>query len=312
MPTKKKASPSDQEKEHPSNQDSLRNHRDTCPTPKGMLLVVGGHENKGEEAERGSNQADNRNFAPEAILRRFCEELKGNDPLVLVLPIASTVPDEAAEDYLEVFPRLGIKRVQMLDIREREEANSEATLDLINEATGFYFTGGDQLRLTALLGGTKMLLRLKERYTYDDILIAGTSAGAAALSTPMIYQGLNDAGFRKGEISITTGLQFMHDVAIDTHFIARGRIVRMAQIIATNPTCIGLGLEEDTAVFVRDGYDLEVVGSGLVTVLEGGEATGSNIHEIQPETPFTIRDLRLHFLSAGEKYRLPIPPELHL
>ncbi|MGY2131151.1 cyanophycinase [Hymenobacter sp. HD11105] len=304
MPTKKK-SPT-------SAADALRGHRDTCPTPKGMLLAVGGHENKGETPESGSNQDKNRNFAPESILRRFCEELKGNDPLVLVLPIASTEPKEAAEDYLEVFPRLGINRVQVLDIREREEANSDATLDLINEATGFYFTGGDQLRLTGLLGGTKMLTRLKERYTYEEILIGGTSAGAAALSTPMIYQGLNDAGFRKGEISITTGLQFMHDVAIDTHFIARGRIARMAQILATNPTCMGLGLEEDTAILVRNGYELEVIGSGLVTVLEANECTRNNIYEISPDTPFTIRDLRLHFLSAGEKYELPIPPELHL
>jgi cyanophycinase len=277
-----------------------------------VLLAVGGHENKGEAPERGSNQDQNSNFTPESILKRFCEELHGDNPLVLVLPIASTEPEEAAQDYLKVFAELGIKRVQVLDVRIREDANSEATLDLINEATGFYFTGGDQLRLTGLLGGTKMLLRLKERYTYDDILIGGTSAGAAALSTPMIYQGLNDAGFRKGEISITTGLQFMHDVAIDTHFIARGRIARMAQIIATNPTCIGIGLEEDTAVLVRDGYDMEVLGSGLVTILEGGECTGNTIFEISPDTPFTIRNLRLHFLSAGETYRLPIPPELHL
>ena len=290
----------------------MQAHRHTCPTPKGILLAVGGHENKGEAPEKGSNQAENRNFAAESILKRFSEELRGDDPLVLVLPIASSEPKEAAEDYLKIFTELGIKRVQVLDIGEREEANSQDTLDLVNEATGFWFTGGDQLRLTALLGGTKLLLRLKERYTYDDVLIAGTSAGAAALSTPMIYQGLNDAGFRKGEISLTTGLQFMHDVAIDTHFIARGRIARMAQIIATNPTCLGIGLEEDTAVLVRNGYDLEVVGSGLVTVLEGTDSTRNNIFEISPDTPFTIRDLRLHFLSAGERYQLPIPPELHL
>lgn len=293
-------------------QEALRSHRHICPKPKGLLLAVGGHENKGEAPEKGSNQDENRNFASESILKRFCEELKGDDPLVLVLPVASVEPQEAADDYLEVFRRLGVNRVQMLDVRERAEANSQETLRLIDEATGFYFTGGDQLRLTGLLGGTKLLLRLKERYTYDEILIGGTSAGAAALSTPMIYQGLNDAGFRKGEISITTGLQFMHDVAIDTHFIARGRIARMAQIIATNPTCIGLGLEEDTAVLVRNGYDLEVIGSGLITILEGGDCTRNNIYEISVDTPFTIRDLRLHFLSAGETYRLPVPPELHL
>ncbi|TGE27360.1 cyanophycinase [Hymenobacter metallicola] len=291
---------------------SLDSTRQTCPIPQGILIAVGGHENKGEDPEKGSNQDQNRNFVPDGILTRFVEELAGNDPLVIVIPTASSVPKEAARDYHEVFGRLGVKRVETLDIQERADANHEDTLKLVNEAAGFWFTGGDQLRLTAILGGTQLLQRLKERYTYERIIIGGTSAGASAMSTPMIYEGRNDAGMRKGEIAITTGLQFMHDVAIDTHFIARGRIVRMAQIIATNPTCLGLGLEEDTGVVVSEGYKVEVIGSGLVTVLEGNNCTATNIYDISPNTPFSIRDLALHFLAAGEKYELPRPPELHL
>ncbi|UOQ72766.1 cyanophycinase [Hymenobacter cellulosilyticus] len=301
MPSrKKKPTPS-----HDSN-------RQSCPVPQGILIAVGGHENKGEAPEKGSNQDQNRNFVPDGILTRFVEELSGNDPLIVVIPTASSVPEEAAGDYHEVFGRLGVKRVETLDIRERGHANDEKALELINEAAGFWFTGGDQLRLTALLGGTQLLQRLKERYTFERIVIGGTSAGASAMSTPMIYEGRNDAGMRKGEIAITTGLQFMHDVAIDTHFIARGRIARMAQIIATNPTCLGLGLEEDTGVVVREGYKLEVIGSGLVTILEGNSCTATNIYDISPNTPFSIRDLVLHFLGAGEEYELPMPPELHL
>jgi cyanophycinase len=130
-------------------------------------------------------------------------------------------------------------------------------------------------------------------------------AGAAALSTPMIYQGRNDAGYRKDEIHITTGLQFLGDVAIDTHFVARGRIVRMAQIIATNPGCIGLGLEEDTAVLVTNGRELEVVGNGLVVVVDGHACRGNTIHEVQPGEVFSIRDLRVHLLASGQRYTLP-------
>jgi cyanophycinase len=290
---------------------STSHSHDGCPPPRGILVIVGGHENKGEEPEKGSNQDKNLNFVTEGILKRFVDELAGDDPLVLVIPTASSEPEEAARDYHEVFSRLGVKRVRTLDLRERADANAESSLQLIEEAAGLWFTGGDQLRLTALLGGTHLLERLKERYTHERIVLGGTSAGATAMSTPMIYEGRNDAGFRKGEIAITTGLQFLHDVAIDTHFIARGRIARMAQIIATNPGCLGLGIEEDTAVVVSDGQHLEVIGSGLVTVLEGAECTTTNIYDITPETPFSIRGLRLHLLSAGEQYDLPTPPALH-
>jgi cyanophycinase len=287
-------------------------HNQTCPPPKGLLIAVGGHENKGEAAERGSNQDRNNSFAPETILKRFCDELQGDDPLIVIVPTASGVPEESAADYQRVFAELGRQRTEVLDIRNRADTLRPEYLALVEQADGIWFTGGDQLRLTSILGGTTILQRLKERYTYERIVLGGTSAGATALSTPMIYEGTNNAGFRKGEIAITTGLQFMRDVAIDTHFIARGRIVRMAQILATNLSCIGIGLEEDTAVVVHGGRELEVIGSGLVTVLETREDTSTNIYDVAPETPFYIRSLQLHFLSPGERYTMSVMPELHL
>jgi len=147
------------------------------------------------------------------------------------------------------------------------------------------FTGGDQLRLTSLLGGRCLIERLKIRYTHDDIIIAGTSAGAAALSTPMIYSSKTEGGFLKGDVYITTSLEFMHDVAIDTHFIARGRMYRMTQAILTNPQCIGIGLEEDTAILFSEGKEMEVVGSGLIIVVNGKDMVSTNIHEIAPGVP---------------------------
>jgi cyanophycinase len=209
-------------------------------TPKGRLLAIGGHEQR-EAAEENSSQADK---SADFILQRFVDELAGQRTVV-VIPTAS-------------------EEAEVLNIQSRDQANSPEAIEVISRADGVMLTGGDQLRLTALLGGTQLLARLSERYLHEPIIIAGTSAGAAAMSTPMIYQGRNDAGFLKDEIHITTGLQLLRDVAIDTHFIKRGRIVRMAQIIATNPGCIGLGLEEDTAVLVTKGRELEVIGNGMV------------------------------------------------
>jgi cyanophycinase len=270
------------------------------PIPKGRLLAIGGHEQRqaaGEDSSKAEKSAD-------FILQRFVDELAGQRTVV-VIPTASEEPDEAAEDYVKAFTALGIERVEVLNIQSRDQANGPEAIEVINRADGVMLTGGDQLRLTALLGGTQLLARLEERYLREPIIIAGTSAGAAAMSTPMIYQGRNDAGFLKDEIHITTGLQLLRDVAIDTHFIARGRIVRMAQIIATNPGCIGLGLEEDTAVLVTKGRDLEVLGNGIVVLLDGHQCTGNTIYEIEPGDVFSIRDLRLHLLAKGQRFTLP-------
>ncbi|RSK34680.1 cyanophycinase [Hymenobacter metallilatus] len=289
---------------------SSRKTPTACPVPNGKLLLIGGHESKGDAPEEDEQAAYNINFAPEAILRRLSEEIGSRGPLV-VIPTASGEPEESVKDYVKAFRKIGGPEVVPLDIRQRPDAQSEASLKLLDKAGGVLFTGGDQLRLTALLGGTAVQHRLYERYSHDKLILAGTSAGATAMSTPMIFQGRNDAGMLKGEIHITTGLEFLHDVAVDTHFVARGRIVRMAQILATNPACIGLGLEEDTAVLVTAGKEIEVLGSGLVLVLDARSCGSTNIHEIAPNTPFSLRDLRLDLLAGGERYTLPIQPRLY-
>jgi cyanophycinase len=268
--------------------------------PKGRLLIIGGHEQRQAASEESAAPDKSADF----ILARFVQELPGQRTIV-VIPTASEESDEAAQDYIEAFAQLGIEHVEVLNIQSREQANGPEALDVINRADGVLFTGGDQLRLTALLGGTELLARLDERYRHEPIIIAGTSAGAAAMSTPMIYQGRNDAGFVKDEIHITTGLQFLRDVAIDTHFVKRGRIVRMAQIIATNPGCLGLGLEEDTAVLVTKGRELEVIGTGIVVLLDGRACTDNTIYAIKPGEVFSIRDLRLHLLAKGQRFTLP-------
>jgi cyanophycinase len=287
-----------------------RPHRE-CPTPRGKLLAIGGGESKDINPKEDSNQVDNNNFEAYQILQRFCQELHGNNPLVAVLPTASSIPEEMGKTYREVFSKLGVNGVEVLDIRTRGDADDPRCLEIVEKAAGFMFTGGDQLRLTSILGGTRFMERLKERYTNDNIIIAGTSAGAAALSTPMIYTGQSDGGFKKGDVYITTGLEFMRDVAIDTHFISRGRMMRMSQAIATNPQCIGIGLEEDTGILFTEGNHLEVVGSGLIVIVDGKGISHTNVAEAEPGVPVTIRDLKVHMLGKGDRYVLPTQDQQH-
>ncbi|GGK70684.1 cyanophycinase [Rufibacter glacialis] len=274
--------------------------------PKGTLIAIGGSENKGDDPEEDRANAENLNFEKTEILERFVNELSGQKPLVLVIPTASSIPEEVGKSYVEVFKKLKVPQVKVLDIRSREDACNPEFLELVRKAAGILFTGGDQLRLTSLLGGTEFIRLIKERYYQDSLVVAGTSAGAAAMSTQMIYQGMNGGGFIKGSVSITAGLELLNDVAIDTHFISRGRIVRMAQMIATNPSFIGIGLEEDTGVVVKKGNEIEVIGSGLVVLVDGRGSTHTNIYEVEEGVPVTIRDLKVHLLGKGDTYCLEV------
>ncbi|ALJ01530.1 cyanophycinase [Rufibacter tibetensis] len=275
-------------------------------SPKGTLIAIGGSENKGDDPEKDSANSENINFQKTEILERFVSELKGNNPLILIIPTASSIPEEMGASYIDVFTKINASNVQVLDIRTRQDTNKEEYMEAVRKASGILFTGGDQLKLTAILGGTEFIRLIKERYFNDSLVIAGTSAGAAAMSTQMIYQGMSGAGFIKGSVSITAGLELLNDVAIDTHFISRGRIVRMVQMIATNPTFIGVGLEEDTGIVVKKGNEIEVIGSGLVVLVDGRESTYTNIYEVEEGVPVTMRDLKVHLLGKGDTYCLEI------
>ncbi len=267
-------------------------------------MAIGGKESKSEE-NRSQAQEDNRGFVSEQILKRFVDELQGKKPLVVIIPAASSLPEESAQDYLTVFKALGVKNIRVVDIRTREDAKNPENIELVDRAAGIMITGGDQLRLTSILGGSPFLERIKERYINEPVIVAGTSAGASAMSTSMIYAGETQGGMLKGQMSATAGLDLLKNVAIDTHFIQRGRIIRMAQAVAQNPGCIGIGLEEDTAVLLKEGKELEVVGSGLVTILDGMDISSTNIYEIEAGEPFTICDLKLHLLGNGKTYTIP-------
>ena len=166
------------------------------------------------------------------------------------------------------------------------------------------FSGGNQLRLSATDGGTEFLTILKKRYREENFVIAGTSAGAMAMSNTMIYEGNATRAHLKGEVKITTGLGFIGNIIIDSHFEKRGRFGRLAQSVATNPGCIGMGLGEDTGMLITEGNRMEAIGSGLVIIIDGHDIRHSNIADIPDGNPISLENLKVHFCEKGNGYLL--------
>jgi len=272
--------------------------------PNGKLIAVGGAEDKGTESEGHYREASNLHFFELAILKRFVQECGGHESPIEVITTASSIPLEVGDNYNHAFGKIGCSNIRIMPVRNRDEARDPANVERIRQAKGVMFSGGDQLRLSSIFGGTEFLDLLHERYRRDHLIIAGTSAGAMAMSNTMIYQGRSDIAHLKGEVKITTGLAFMPDVIIDSHFIKRGRFSRLAQAIASNPACTGIGLGEDTGVIVTGSNHLEVIGSGAVVVIDGRDIRQSNITEVTVGTPISVDNLRVSIMVRGNSYML--------
>ena len=272
--------------------------------PKGKLIAIGGAEDKGTTLENGEIPRNNLNFFELAILRRFVEEAGGPDARIEVITTASTIPVEVGNNYLNAFGKIGCINVGEMHIRNRFDAANEQYLQRLQQCDAVMFSGGNQMRLTATFGGTQFLKILLQRYQHEAFVIAGTSAGAMAMSNTMIYEGEAAKAHLKGEVKITTGLGFIDDVIIDSHFEKRGRFGRLAQAIATNPACIGIGLGEDTGMLITEGHKMEAIGSGLVMILDGHDIRHSNIADIPDGCPVSIENLKVHFCEKGNGYLL--------
>ena len=273
-----------------------------APVPLGTLIVVGGKENKGQDAPENKKKPGD--FIKLEVLETFKDATHKREPFIEVVTTASSERMEAFEEYKKVFEKIGITNVGHINHTARKEVLENPLLERIKNADAFFFSGGDQLLLTGIYGGTQFLTELKQRYINSPIVIGGTSAGAMALSTPMIYAGNEEVQELGGQIKVTMGLEFMKDVCIDTHFVHRGRFVRMSQVIITNPTSIGIGIEEDTCIMVTNGREMKVVGTGLVVVIEGFEIEEANIKEFADDKPVTARNLKFHLLSDGDEYHV--------
>jgi cyanophycinase len=272
--------------------------------PTGRLIAIGGAEDKGTESEGYYNQHGNLHFFELGILKRVVQEMGGANARIEVITTASSIPLEVAENYMTAFSKIGCTNVDVMNIRNREDAKKAEFEERIAKADGVMISGGDQLRLTTIFGGTKFLEIIIDRYKHDGLVIAGTSAGAMAMSNTMIYQGRSDLAHLKGEVKITTGLAFMPDVIIDSHFDKRGRFNRLAQAVSSNPSCTGIGLGEDTGVIVTGSNHIEVIGSGAVVIIDGRDISHSNITEVGMGTPISVENLRVHVLVHGNLYHV--------
>lgn len=272
--------------------------------PKGKLIAIGGAEDKGTEVEAGKIFRNNLNFFELGILRRIVEEAGGPSTRIEVITTASRIPFEVGNNYLNAFGKIGCTNIGIIHIRNREDAANEEYLERIKLCNAVMFSGGNQLRLSSTFGGTKLLRLIDHRYQTENFVVAGTSAGAMAMSNTMIYEGDAARAHLKGEVKITTGLGFMDDVIFDSHFEKRGRFGRLSQAVASNPSAIGIGLGEDTGMLITEGNAMEAIGSGLVIIIDGHDILHSNIADIPEGNPMSIENIRVHLCAKGNGYIL--------
>jgi len=273
--------------------------------PLGKLFAIGGAEDKGVDLEKGEIVRNNLNFFELGILRRIVEEAGGPDKKMEVITTASMIPYEVGENYLNAFGKIGCTNIGIMPIRNRADAMNTEYIERIRNCGAVMFSGGNQLRLSATFGGTEILQIILQRYQDEEnFVIAGTSAGAMAMSNTMIYEGNAAKAHLKGEVKITTGLGFMDDVIFDSHFEKRGRFGRLVQAIASNPQCLGIGLGEDTGMLITEGNKMEAIGSGLVIIIDGYDIRHNNIADIPEGNPISVENLKVHFCEKGNGYLL--------
>ena len=240
------------------------------------------------------------------ILERFIDLAGGTNARIAIIPTASDDPQRSGEGYAELFRELGAKKADWLRVEQRADANTDEALSLLREATGIFITGGDQARLVELLVGTLVMECIRMRNA-DGVVVAGTSAGASILSTLMMAGGTgvggdsNDSAARKSMVDVVAGFGLLQDIIIDQHFSQRGRLGRLLSVFAGTPGLVGLGLDEDTAVLIDREGTLEVLGSNMVTIVDGRN-TISDYFDREAGEVLTITGSSLHVLAGGRRF----------
>ncbi len=269
-------------------------------TPKGILIAVGGNEDKGIEQ---SEQYD-LDFVEEGILSQILREAGGRDSEVIIITTASSIPVQVGKNYIKAFNRLGCSKVRVMDIRSTLDTKNPDNLNRIKEANCVMFSGGDQRKLVNVIGNTEMHELFMHRYNNDHFVIAGTSAGAMAMSSVMISGGANDTSMLKGNVTMMSGLGFLPQVIVDSHFINRGRFGRLTEAVTLNPNLIGVGLGEDTGVIIREGKIANTVGSGMVILFDGNKLSHNNVANLNSGTPISIGNMIVHVMAKSDSFNL--------
>jgi cyanophycinase len=254
---------------------------------EGTVIIIGGAEDK---------------IRDRVILNRFVSLAGGPDATIAVVSTASSLGAEAGERYRQVFAELGCATARPLHAVTRPQANDETAAIAVRDATGIFLTGGNQLRLSSTIGGTRLADAILERFRHGAV-VAGTSAGASALSSHMIAFGASGATPKHRMAQIAAGLGLLPGVIVDQHFQQRNRLGRLLSLIAQNPSLLGLGVDEDTAGVVGPDHVLEVIGRGSITVVDGA-ASETDAWEIKGHRPLMISGVVLHSLPAGYRFDL--------
>jgi cyanophycinase len=260
---------------------------------QGSLIIIGGHEDK--ERDR-------------TILREIVKRLDGGR--LVVATVASEEPEGYFESYKRAFSALGVRDIVELYVRKRGDALDPGHVEMLDGAGGVFFTGGDQLRIASHIGESPIQNRISEIHARGGV-IAGTSAGASAMSETMLVKGTSSDSSRLGDLKMAPGLGLIKNVIIDQHFIERGRFGRLLAAVAQNPRVLGIGIDEDTSIIV-EGDAFVVRGSGAVYAIDASEVTYSNISKAKPELTLSVHGVRLHVLGEEDEFdlekRRPSPP----
>ncbi len=257
------------------------------PETHGQLVIIGGAEDKEGDC---------------TILREFVRRSGGLQARIVVMTVATGLPGEVGQMYLNIFERLGVESVKVVDTAKRENADDAKGLELIQQATGVFFTGGNQARITECLKDTQLDAMLHKRFA-DGIVIAGTSAGAAMMPDMMIVEGESETNPRMEVVRMDRGMGFLPGVVIDQHFAQRGRLGRLLSAIAQQPVHLGFGIDENTAIAIN-GKELEVIGAGAITIVDVANITHNNVEELLRDEPLALCNATLHILPHGYKFDL--------
>ncbi|CUK16823.1 MULTISPECIES: cyanophycinase [Ruegeria] len=268
-------------------------------TPRGFIIPIGGGEDRVKEMQ---------------IHRKFVELSGGADADIVVIPTASML-EETGPDYNRIFSELGAGKVEFLPISRRADCDNPDYAGMLDRATGIFLTGGNQLRLSAILGGTLVAQKIRRRNA-AGVPVAGTSAGASIMSEHMVAGGSSNSGPAEGNITLAPGMGLTNAVIIDQHFTQRNRLGRLLTASSFNPFLIGLGVDEDTAAFIGPDNVFEVIGSGTVTVVDASHLTHSSMWDARRGEALSLLGLRLDVLGEGCRYdltaRQAFPPDEHM
>lgn len=262
---------------------------------RGFLIIIGGAEDK-----KG-----------ESVILKQAPKMLSDDDVLTVLTTATEEPKEAGQAYEEVFHRLGVKNVNILNINTRDDADNPDCCDAIKKSHCVFMTGGDQLRVTSILGGTRACSELKNLYNTGGIIM-GTSAGASVMSSTMVVQGNDNEPARKCTLKMAAGIGLLKGVIIDQHFDQRGRFGRLLCGVAENPDVLGIGIDEDTAIKVYPDRHFEIIGSNAVTIIDGKSIQSSNVSELNPNETLAIIGVTVHTLPQGYGFDLNLRKVLRL